>query len=65
MKVKDLIESLQTFEENAEVVLQDSDEMMVLYEIESLGYIPTDIGKTVAINPIYGEDSSNVRTDKA
>ena len=59
MKVKELIERLQTCDQDAEVVLQDDREIMTLHAIESLGYVPTRIGKTLAINASYCDDSKN------
>jgi hypothetical protein len=59
MKVKELIEKLLTYDQEAEIVIQDYKEMMTLYEIESFGYVPTSIGKTLAINAEYCDDRSN------
>ena len=53
MTAQELIEKLKTFDLEAQVVIQDSDEIMTLHEIESFGYVPTRVGKTLAINADY------------
>lgn len=54
MTIKELIEKLQQFDQDADVVFQDTDEMMTLHEIETFGYVPTRRpNKVLAINAEY------------
>ena len=53
MKVGELVARLLEFDQDVEVVIQDEDEGMTLHAIESFGYVPTRVGKTLAINAFY------------
>ena len=59
MTVHELIETLSAYDPEAEIVIQDPHEMMMLYAIESFGFVPTRIGKTLAINAIYCSNRAN------
>jgi len=61
MKVGELIEKLAACDLDAEIVIQDSGEMITLHAVETLGYVPTRVGRTLAINAEYCDD----RTDDA
>jgi hypothetical protein len=65
MKIFELIDKLSMFDLNAEVVLQDPEEIMTLHEIETFGYVPSNAGKTLSINARYWiEKTTIMRSEK-
>jgi hypothetical protein len=59
MKVRELIAVLAAHDQEAEVVVQDPREMMTLHAVEGFGYVPTRVGRTLAINALYCDDRAS------
>jgi len=64
MTVSELREKLLEFDQNAEIVIQNPDEVMILHPIESFGYVPSRLPrKCLVINAAYFESALPEKID--